>query len=83
MVESERSVGYALLGLGVVLILIGVVLAILRYLELTASGATLSADVSLSMSSLVGVLSQVLFLAVVIWAGSILMSRGANFIKEG
>jgi hypothetical protein len=70
---SERSgVHWVLIGLGTSIIVVSVAFAFLRLLNPPAANAILTQ----SLGELVAVIIQVLFLAVMIWGGTILLDRG-------
>jgi hypothetical protein len=70
---SERSgVHWVLIGLGISIIIVSVAFAFLRLLNPPAANAILTQ----SLGELVAVIIQVLFLAVMIWGGTILLDRG-------
>jgi hypothetical protein len=70
---SERSgVHWVLIGLGTSIIIVSVAFAFLRLLNPPVVNAILTQ----SLGELVAVIIQVLFLAVMIWGGTILLDRG-------
>ncbi|PSN92207.1 hypothetical protein B9Q03_01875 [Candidatus Marsarchaeota G2 archaeon OSP_D] len=70
---SERSgVHWVLIGLGTSIIVVSVAFAFLRLLNPPVVNAILTQ----SLGELVAVIIQVLFLAVMIWGGTILLDRG-------
>ncbi len=70
---SERSgVHWVLIGLGTSIIILSVAFAFLRLLNQPVVNAILTQ----SLGELVAVIIQVLFLAVMIWGGTILLDRG-------
>jgi hypothetical protein len=93
--KPERLVGYALLAIGLVIILISIIIAILMLLGnmglieyipkpvITGSGSeTEVAQVIADLVPLFNIIPTFLLLVVLIYAGSVLMGKGVGLIKE-
>ncbi len=86
--KAEKIFGYSLLAIGLVFIIISVILAILMLLgamkvpELIIIPAGETSDFIKSMAIFSNVCIIFFILIIMVWAGSILSSRGVTMIKD-
>ena len=81
----NRAVGYALLGAGVAVILLGVGSAYSAYLSFggVRLGTDLGSVLSGSAEELISLAVRLGFLGLVIWGGSVLLSYGVKLVRGG
>ncbi|MEM0320881.1 MAG: hypothetical protein QXP58_08885 [Thermoprotei archaeon] len=70
--SEHSSVRLILIGLGTAIIVVAVTFAFIRLLNLQVANSPLAQG----LGELVNVITQVLFLAAMIWGGAILLDRG-------
>ena len=86
--RAEKRFGYALLAIGLILIIISVILAVLMLLgamhvpELVPVPAGDTSDYVQSMVIFSNVCLIFFIFIIMVWAGSILSSRGVTMIKD-
>jgi uncharacterized membrane protein len=79
-VERQTAVSVVLITVGVVIIVLAAFFAFSEFVTLSSSSKTTS-DLNASVSWLVYALSQVLFLAVAVWGGSVLLAKGLEVLR--
>ncbi len=86
--KREKSVGYALLITGLIVIVVGVILAIMvllsfihvpQFVPLQTNGQDALANALIDFSNVCLIF---FLLVIVIWGGSVISSRGVNMIKD-
>jgi formate-dependent nitrite reductase membrane component NrfD len=86
--KIEKSVGYALLGLGLALIIVAVILALLVLLgtlhvpELIPTVASEQDAFAQAFAAFSNACLIFFTLVIVVWAGSIVTSRGVTMVKD-
>ena len=84
MAASPNTVGYALVALGVILVLAAAGVAYNEYTRASAQipeGASLEVILSSSTSILLTLLVKIAFLGLVLAAGSILLGKGISMLR--
>ena len=81
----SKNVGYVVLGVGIALIVVSFAYALLSMLNqpLIPSSSNVAEAIGLAIAPLMNACIKVLFLGVMIWAGSIVSARGISLIKAG
>lgn len=79
----SKNVGYVVLGVGIALIVVSFAYALLSMLNqpLIPSSSNVAEAIGLAIAPLMNACIKVLFLGVMIWAGSIVSARGISLIK--
>ena len=82
--NDKKILSYALIGLGILLILVGVALAYSEYKS--ANNLNIPTEIASSLGTALSVFTVIaiktIFIAIIMWGGGIILSNGIKMMKQ-